>query len=62
MRVRFLQNAGQLICVHNTGFYLMLQAKRRPTDPETVTDDALRMMCENVLQLMTTTVDGIDQV
>ena len=40
----------------------MLQSKRRPTDPETVTDDALRMMCENVLQLMTTTVDGIDQV
>ncbi|ELT91566.1 hypothetical protein CAPTEDRAFT_173785 [Capitella teleta] len=35
---------------------------RRPTDPEYVSNDALRSMCDNVLQLLTTTVDNMGKV
>lgn len=37
-------------------------AARRPTDLDFVSNEALRTMCENVLQLLTTTVDDIDKI
>lgn len=35
---------------------------KRPPDPDYVSNDALRLMCENVLQLLSTTVDNMDSV
>ncbi|KAK8769621.1 hypothetical protein V5799_013914 [Amblyomma americanum] len=35
---------------------------KRPTDFDYVSNEALRTMCENVLQLLTTTVDDIDKL
>lgn len=37
-------------------------AAKRPTDFDYVSNEALRTMCENVLQLLTTTVDDIDKI
>ena len=35
---------------------------RRPNDPEYISNDALRLMCANVLQLITTTIDKMEVV
>ena len=35
---------------------------KRPLDAEFVSNEALRSMCENVLQLLSTTVDNMDYV
>ena len=39
-----------------------VQNKRSATDADSVSNDALRSMCENVLQLLSTTVDNMDIV
>ena len=39
-----------------------LQNKRLTADVDAVSNDALRSMCENVLQLLSTTVDNMDIV
>jgi len=38
------------------------QNKRSSTEADYVSNDALRSMCENVLQLLSTTVDNMDVV
>jgi len=38
------------------------QNKRPSTEADHVSNDALRSMCENVLQLLSTTVDNMDIV
>ncbi|XP_064639982.1 maestro heat-like repeat-containing protein family member 1 isoform X2 [Lineus longissimus] len=38
------------------------QLAKRPNDPEYVTNDELRMMCQNVLQLVSTTVERMEVV
>ena len=45
----------------NILMYFTSQGKRNP-DIEYVSNQALRMMCDNVLQLLTTTVDDMEQV
>lgn len=39
-----------------------LQRGHRPTDPEEVTNEALRSMCDNTLHLLTTTVGRLADV
>lgn len=39
-----------------------LQRSHRPTDPEEVTNEALRTMCDNTLHLLTTTVGRLADV
>ena len=39
-----------------------LQRGQRPTDPEEVTNEALRTMCDNTLHLLTTTVGQLADV
>jgi len=39
-----------------------VQSKRPSADSDSVSNDALRSMCENVLQLLSTTVDNMDVV
>ena len=49
------------ICVH----IFILQAagaKKGPADPDSVSNTALRSMCESVLQLVTTTIDIMEGV
>jgi hypothetical protein len=42
--------------------YHVLQNKKPSPDVDYVSNDALRGMCENVLQLLSTTVDSMDIV
>lgn len=41
---------------------LYLQRGQSPTDPEEVTNEALRTMCDNTLHLLTTTVGRLADV
>jgi hypothetical protein len=45
-----------------SNYVVSLQNKRPPADVDFVSNDALRGMCENVLQLLSTTVDNMDVV
>lgn len=40
----------------------LLQKLRRPTDMDSITPQALQKMCENILFLLTTTVDVMEPV
>lgn len=43
-------------------FSVCLQRSQRPTDPEEVTNESLRSMCDNTLHLLTTTVGRLADV
>lgn len=53
----FNVNAISTLCL-----CLCLQRSQRPTDPEEVTNEALRTMCDNTLHLLTTTVGRLADV
>uniref|UniRef100_A0A3B4UCZ2 Maestro heat-like repeat family member 1 n=1 Tax=Seriola dumerili TaxID=41447 RepID=A0A3B4UCZ2_SERDU len=48
--------------VQNCALHDTYQHGERPTDPEEVTNEALRMMCDNTLHLLTTTVGRLADV
>ena len=43
-------------------FTVLVFQGKRPNDPEYVSNEALRAMCENVLQLLSNTVENMDVV
>ena len=43
-------------------FFFFNQGVKRPPDPEYITNQQLRHMCDNVLQLLTNTVEGMESV
>lgn len=40
----------------------LIKQGKRSTDPEYVSNQALRLMCDNVLQLLATTVEDMEPV
>ena len=53
------------ICIYICIYIFIFQAagaKKGPADPDSVSNTALRSMCESVLQLVTTTIDIMEGV
>ena len=58
-----LQTIWKMKCIFQSVFVLVcLQRGQRSTDPEEVTNEALRTMCDNTLHLLTTTVGRLADV
>uniref|UniRef100_A0A3Q3N7I0 Maestro heat-like repeat family member 1 n=1 Tax=Mastacembelus armatus TaxID=205130 RepID=A0A3Q3N7I0_9TELE len=53
---------GKLNMYFNLRMYLCLQQGQRPIDPEEVTNESLRTMCDSTLHLLTTTVGRLADV